>query len=297
MASDDKIALHQSTLSLLSKCGMMAKFYVVDGIKQPPTLPAVVGTAVHDATHANLAHKREFAITMDSDDLWELAGERFDATCDGEAPKLADDEKDDPKAARHEARELARRLAVLHSVKIAGDIDPVELEVQLRCSVAGFDYDLQGTIDVVAEDVLDPNDIAKPGVVVTMLRDTKTSRSQMTKEDVRDSVQLAMYTLLWKAHTGQHVRRVALDVLQKTKNGAAYSLEDDATLNFQPLLLRIEAAAKVLDTGAFMPVDPSGPSGWVCQPRFCGYYDRCPFGRRARTAHYVPDFETGEATT
>lgn len=41
---------------------------------------------------------------------------------------------------------------------------------------------------------------------------------------------------------------------------------------------RIGAVAKAIALGAFVPASPSGPSGWVCTPKYCMRWNECRFG-------------------
>lgn len=41
---------------------------------------------------------------------------------------------------------------------------------------------------------------------------------------------------------------------------------------------RIGAVAKAIALGAYVPASPSGPSGWVCSPKYCMRWSQCRFG-------------------
>ena len=73
---------------------------------------------------------------------------------------------------------------------------------------------------------------------------------------------------------------VWFDSLVKTKTPKAVSMSSTRTDDdFKSLLLRMERACMAIQSGIFIPADPSD---WICSPRWCGYYDGCPFGRRKR---------------
>jgi hypothetical protein len=51
--------------------------------------------------------------------------------------------------------------------------------------------------------------------------------------------------------------------------------------DFEPFMRKVEAAMRVIETGAFMPADPAAPAspcGW------CGYRKVCRFMKRPVTA-------------
>jgi len=263
------LEIHQSTMSLMSKCPQAVEHYL-NGLKRPPLVVLLMGTVTHRVGEANLGHKMEHGELLGDADVMDLAASIFRDEWDGGEPLLTEEERQLGKSrVKGATKDACVNLGLMHSKRIAPSIEPVALERAMTLLVDGERYRLVGTLDVEEED---------------RIRDLKTSVSRMTIDDARDSVQLDMYAFMLERLTGKRVSRVCLDVLQKAVIPKPYTLDVAAPSDFEPLLMRIERTAKVIESGAFMPVDPSGPSGWICSERFCGYFDDCVFGRRRRKA-------------
>ena len=83
---------------------------------------------------------------------------------------------------------------------------------------------------------------------------------------------------------GQAPAPVHLDHLVKKKGGVTHELRSAIKTenDFVALKERLRRAEDVVRKGAFYPTDPGN---WACSERFCGYYNRCPFGSKGRTVH------------
>jgi hypothetical protein len=137
--------------------------------------------------------------------------------------------------------------------------------------VPAHDLLLVGTLDV------------REAGVQGAVRDLKTKGRKPVLEDAAASHQLDMYALLVAANHGAKPREVALDVLVGGKRGvSASTLRCDAAASFDPLLFYVERVARMIRAGVFVPVDATGPSGWKCSEKWCGFYDECPMGRARR---------------
>ncbi len=82
----------------------------------------------------------------------------------------------------------------------------------------------------------------------------------------------------------RHPNTTTIEPLQTTKKEEAYDILEEKAFRLH----------KMLQSGSFYPVDPSGPNGWVCQEKYCGAWRAgwnrsdgfagCPFGQRAQVA-------------
>lgn len=270
MTTEKKPTLHQSNFATLSKCGMQYYFGTVQKIRIPPGVALVRGTSVHASVRHDLAEKRERGTLLSLDAVKDFAAEALDNTWLGEEPQLNEEERQaGAKAIKARAKETVIALSVLHHVDVAPKITPVHLEREFRVVLDGFPFDLGGTIDLQEPDAL---------------RDTKTAGKTPALDAADKSVQLTTYSLAAKALDGKAPGTVALDYLVDTKVPKAVTLTSTRTDDdHRRLLLRVEHAARVIQSGAFMPTDSSLPGVWWCSSTFCGFWqDICPFGRRNR---------------
>jgi len=167
-------------------------------------------------------------------------------------------------------------MSTAHALNIAPLIEPVAVERRITLQIPGIKYDVSGQLDV-----------QEP----LRVRDSKTSAKTKGQEDVERSVQLQLYTMLVETADGVRPTEACLDVMVKpTTTGIVKTqvLTAPTPTDHAPVLMRLSAAARVLEAGAFMPVDPTGPGAWVCSERFCGFYHRCPYGARARVVIPAP---------
>jgi len=260
-----KPAIHHSMLSMLSKCGEMARHRYVDGRKSPPGVAMIVGTAVHKAAELDLVRKMETGTGAPREEVMQAAAEALDATWSAEEPLMDDDERGrGVPIVKAEAKDQAVVLSALHSDEVTPKLQPIAVERKMRLVLDGFPFDLEGAIDVEEEHTI---------------RDRKTASKSPSGNEADGHVQLGMYAMMREMIDGKPVKTLALDYLVKLKTPKAVTVTAPAPTSHEATLRRIEAAAKVFETGAFYPVDPTGPSGWVCSEKWCGYFDICAFGR------------------
>jgi len=264
---------------------MQAYFRYVLGIRKPPRAVMIRGTAAHRANEATLDSKMRTGALLEDEEVAQVASDALDAEWLGQEPQLDEDEKalgaDKVKAA---TKSDAISAACAYNRYLAPAINPVRLEhfVELECG--GFPFDIVGRLDV-EEDRPQPASTDGAPRTLRIIRDGKTSGKAIKAESAERSVQLHFYTFC-KETTGTPIDRVAFDVMQVGKRATnVYPLEVDAPHDHGALVERIERAADVFEKGAFYPVDPTGPSGWVCSEKWCGYFHDCPFGARARTTN------------
>lgn len=263
---ENKPTIHQSALTM--KCGMQVYYRHIEGIKVPPGIAAISGTALHGSVYKDLKSKLDTGKPLNDSEIPDAAGDAFEEAISERGVLWSEDDRDEGiDAVRAKAKDLARAMGLAHHRALQPNIDPYHLEKYVRVDTGDFSHDLAGTLDVVAH-----------GVGGWCVRDTKSSKSKMYIDNIHNSVQLDMYTVMAETVFGP-VSSVALDVVQKTKVPKAYSIESPAPRDHSSLQLRISAMAKMLEAGVFVPVDPGGPAGWVCTAKFCGYFDRCPHGR------------------
>lgn len=279
-----KPALHSSMLGMLSKCGEQARLRYVEGRKGRPSVPMIVGTAVHRASDLALSRKVAGQELPSVEEVRDAAGDAFertwrgddaihntdapDGSFDGEDVLLSEDERDRGLTlVRAEAKDDAVRLAQVHREVLAPRLQPIAVERRMRLVLDGFPFDIEGTIDVQE---------------VGTIRDLKNVARSPSGDEANGHVQLDLYALACEAIDGKPLRRVALDFLVKLKTPKHVESIAPAPRDHTPILRRLERAAHVFEKQAFYPADPTGPSGWVCTSKFCPWFDHCDFGRKRK---------------
>ena len=267
-----KPRLHQSGLNMLSRCGMQYFYRYVEKIIARPAVVMIEGTAVHDVIHEDLAFKRDRNELLPDEHIKDLAAERLRINWLAEEPRLDEEEaKLGERNVKGMAIDRTVKLASLHHTRLAPVIRPLHLERIFVLELEGYPVDLGGMIDIQE--------------VNATIRDSKTTSKTPTQAIADDSVQIDMYhyaaTELAKEYNEPPPTRIFLDFMVGQKKGCyqeSFETFRDETDHLR-LFERIEAACRVIDAGAFMPVDADH---WVCSKKWCGYFDKCPFGARRR---------------
>jgi hypothetical protein len=269
-----KPKLHWSQISQLCRCGIQYEFRYVKEIIRPPAIALIVGSATHVSIEKNLKHKLETKGTLLSDaEVRQIAADEINTRWEKDGADLSSLDEDEvgkgEKAVRGGAVDTAVSLASLHHHELAPGINPVHLERVWDLEIAGFPVDLRGTIDVQEE---------------SRIRDTKTAKRSPPEGTADKSEQLTMYAMATHI-LDKKIPELQLDNLVKTKVPKVViqktmRTEDD----FAPLLARIAAASKAIESGIFMPC---APDHWCCSPKWCGYYGMCPMVK-ARKQIAVP---------
>ncbi len=268
-ATPKKPALSPSRLDMLARCGMQYFFRYVEGLRVPPGVAMVQGTAVHRAVVQDLRHKRDHGELLTLSAVEDCAADALENTWLGEEPALDEEERAIGKSVvKARAKDDAIYLAALHHRELAPSIIPVHLEREFRLDLTNFPFDLVGVMDVQEPDTI---------------RDVKVSGRAPDLEAAEISVQLTTYALAAQVLDGRAPAAVTLDYLVHPKGKIPYQEVLTSTRgndDFHRLLKRVEAAAHVIQSGAFMPCTPDA---WYCSSRWCGFYsDTCAFGRRQR---------------
>jgi len=264
-----KPRLHWSQISMLCRCGVQFDFRYNKKIVRPPAIALIVGSATHKSIELNLKNKLNNKTLLEDAAVKEIAAADVNQRWDSEGCDLSsmdDDEKGKgEKFLRGEAVDMAVSLASLHHRELAPGIEPTHLERTWDVAIDGFPVDLSGTIDIQENG---------------RIRDTKTSKASPPKDKAEKDEQLTMYCMASKVLDGT-IPALAMDFLVKTKVPKVvvqHTTREQA--DFEPLLARIAAASKCIESGIFLPCPPDS---WVCSPRWCGYHSTCPYVRGKKT--------------
>lgn len=251
--------LSATQLAMLQRCGMQYDFRYVQGIKVPPGVQLVIGKGTHAAVEKDLRSKLEWDSLLPDDEIADLAADVTRRAWADEEPVLVDGDPDQGGAV-----DTAVALAQVHHRELAPAIEPVALERGFVLELPDFPFDLMGYVDVEE---------------AGRIRDTKTSAKSPPADAADKSDQLTLYHLDATVRGAPH-KTVALDYLVKTKVAKAITLESTRTpADHARLLRRVEAAAKVIETGAFTP---AAPDSWCCSAKWCGYWSRCDYGAKQK---------------
>lgn len=278
MSETKKKHLSATQLGMIEKCGVQYQFRYLDKVvAKPPGASLHVGRGVHHAVEQDLREKIADAVLLPDEEIAELA--RAGTLASIEESGLSLEKHDSIAAEKGAAVDKAVRLAELHHVELAPALNPVHVERKFRVELQGYPYDLVGVIDVEEEHEWTDGDA---GGTVSVVRDTKTAAKSPNKNAADVSEQLTMYAAGKLAVDGALPAKLVLDHLVDNKTPVIRTLETTRDMeDVQMLLRRVERAAEVIESGAFMPANPA--TDWYCSQKWCGYFDQCPFARAPKS--------------
>jgi hypothetical protein len=240
---------------MFRRCGLQWLYRYGEGIKTPPGVALIVGSGTHEAIDADLSSKLKTGELLPAEAVADAARDATSKRWDEDQPVADEDALD-----RGQAIDQAVLLASAYHEDTAPSITPVHVERPFVLTAPGLE--ISGRIDVQTAHAV---------------HDTKTAAKAPGKSDIR-TPQLALYSAAVKALDGVSLDTVRLDVITKTKVPRVVSVEAHVNDADRAASLALAgSAAQGIEAGIFAPADPTS---WVCTPKFCGYWERCPHGAR-----------------
>lgn len=268
-----------SQLGRYRRCGYQDFLYLTKG-PRPPGIAQLQGAATHDVAAGSMRRKRDTGVAFTPDEARDIAAGHIDALVLKGGVRLTDEEHEEGEArVLGRAKDFAIAASGAHADAIAPKIDPevVEAEIVSPGPVIEGKY-LVGRLDLADRQ--------------NVVRDLKSTASKATVgARVADtSPQLTVYAALFEMWKGELPMAVALDavIVGPERKDGSRNVDTATTLsvrNREDIVLVYEQMSTLVrgrDAGIFMPVDASGPQGWVCSKKWCGYTDICKFYRKER---------------
>lgn len=252
--------LSPSQIDMICRCGEMYRRAYIEKDRCPPGIAQARGTAVHQAAAVNFRQKIKTGVDLPVEDFKGIAAESFDAEIAGGVS--VGPEVGNVSTAIGDEKDLVVDMAELHARDQAPDYQPVFVEQEFRIELPGK-FDALGIIDM-ADD--------RKRVV-----DLKTSKRKKRQSEADASTQLTQYAAGHVQLTGELPSESRLDVIVGTKTTVSRQVlaSQRGTADFNALANRINAVARAIETGTYLPVEPGN---WVCSPQYCGFFNNgCPY--------------------
>lgn len=246
-------ALPQGTFShsqyaAYKRCPTQYEFRYVQGLKSPPGVALVKGTAVHAGTeliHRSLIADKKLPLPGL---VLEAVGSSFDD--EAKAVESWDDTRADL------VRDEAQRLALLYLNQAGPHLRPTHAEEGFAKRV--------GIVPMVG--FIDLRELSDEGALV--IADTKSSSAKWSAHDVATDVQLTLYALVAGAH---HVR---IDNLVTLKSGPVYH-RLPSTREPQAKRVYVEDLEETVDLVRRGIFPKTSIDNWACSEKWCGHWRRC----------------------
>lgn len=252
------------------RCGEQYRRARILGERVPPGIALHKGRVVHAVAEHNFRGKLETMHDAPLDDLLDLAGTQLRAGIAADGLGLSEDEH--ARGASRvvaEAVESTYRLTRLLRLKVAPTITPALVEEKIELDVPDLGVTLVGKLDLA--------DTSK------VIHDFKTSGRAPKPADAHESDQLTIYSVLYKALTGERALGLKLDVLVDARASTSHHerYTHRTPRDEEVLVARLRAFTAGVRAGVFLPPPPGH---WACGPRYCGFWSTCPFVNSERLA-------------
>lgn len=249
------------------RCGEQYRRRYVKKEVIPPGIAQLKGTSVHKGAEHNFVQKKESRLDLKPETVVEVAVATFKDTVKHEGLLLSEEEESVGKEkVVGEAIDTTVKLSELFMDQVAPKYQPTEIEESQLIELPNSSHNLKGVIDLKIEQ----------GNVV----DIKTSSKSWTQEKADKDAQFTFYSMLDKAKTGEDPKPLIIENLVSTKQPKVLTFETTRSMDdYEPLIHRINAVVDGINKG-FYPPAPS--DSWVCDRRYCGYFDSCDYVNNKR---------------
>ena len=251
---------------MLYRCGYKFSRVVIEGEREPATIPLVVGTATHATVARNLNNTIEKGSLLTKEAVQDHARDDFIKEWLSGAVVLNEEEKGQGlQKTKDKAQDMAVGLVTAHHYELAPHIKAKQVERKWVLNANDYEYDLAGTIDI--DEGID-------------IRDTKTCKTNLGQRIVDTSEQYTFYALAKYMIDGKLPEYVHQDnIVKPTARRDAYCATYKSTRtkdDFQVVMRRFDQATKIIKAGIYAPANPID---WWCSPEFCGFAANgsCPF--------------------
>jgi hypothetical protein len=267
--SEERPYVSYSQLALFERCGEAFRRRYIEREKIPPGVAAIRGRAVHGAAELNHRQKIASGVDLPLGDLVDAAATAFDASRAEGGVLLTPEEASIGEAnVLGRAKDRAVKLTGLYAHSVAPTIQPALVEERVRIMLPDAPVDLLGILDVATVD--------------RRVKDLKTAARSKTQAEADQSLQLSLYGLAYRAHTGQDAAGLDMEVLVDTSPPKHQRLSTTRRRSdYLVLVARLNAFLRARDAGIFPPAELSS---WGCNERWCGYWRSCVYVNRERRA-------------
>lgn len=261
-----KPQLHQSHLAQLYRCGYKFSRVVIEGEREPATIPLIVGSSTHATVARNLNNSIEKGSLLTKEAVQDHAKDDFIKEWQ-ESPVVLNVEEASQgiQKTKDMAQDQAIQLVTAHHYELAPKIKPVQVERKWVLNAKDYEYDLAGMIDI--DEGID-------------IRDTKTCKTNLGQNIVDNSEQYSFYALAKYMIDGKLPEFVHQDnIIKPTKTRDAYCATYKSTRtkdDFIVVMKRFDQATKIIKAGIYTPANPTD---WACSKNFCGFAadGSCPY--------------------
>lgn len=254
-APKDVTHLSFSSVSTFLRCPRQWAYSYLEGLRRPPGVALIKGSAVDKAAAHNFRQKIDSHEDLPKNDVLEVAEDAFrqDVDRNGGVTEIVWDGTNQAKAI-----DSTISLTSIHMTMHAPYIQPVTVQEELRRQLPGG-RDFLGFIDYVKDD--------------GTIGDVKTGNRRMGQDAADSDLQPSAYGYLKGEPIAFEFARLIDTGTRRYEEVVETGRDERAIHWFEGL---VEDVSLAIDAKAY----PPNPNGWHCSPKFCGYWQRCMVEQR-----------------
>ncbi len=245
-------------------CGEAYRLQYIEGIKQPPNVLMIKGSAFHKAAETNNLQKKKTKKDLSVDELKEIASNDLDSRFQNEISYKKDEleNKDKAKGKAKDSLMGAVDQLAIHTK----DVMPIETEAEYNIEIPGIDKPLKAIIDCITDD--------------NRVIDYKVTGKPKTQLETNVDIQLMAYSLIHRVHFEtfpqvefhNYVTKHTKTKGHETVFNELSTYHDENSIT--PLINTLKVVSESIQKGIFLP---AAKGSWQCSPTACSHYHSCKY--------------------
>jgi hypothetical protein len=261
MSIPEKPHISNTQLDMYARCPAQWEFRYAKEMRIPPGIALLIGTGYDRGAEANCRQKIESRVDLPARDIVDASVAAFEAETAGGYLLTNEEANVGPAKVLGEAKDKLVQLAELHAAEVAPDYQPVAVQHRQLIVFPSASHDLLTVTDLRDDQ--------------RRVTDFKTAAKSKPAGSIHFDLQLTIYAAAYTIDMGEMPSEVRQDVAVKTKTPKRQVLRSQRTVaDFQALVHRVNAILSSIRAGSF---PPCSPGSWNCSPKWCGYWDMCPY--------------------
>ena len=255
--------ISSSQLNMIIRCPQQYYYRYVMKLKEPPGGALVQGRAYHKMTERNYAQKIASHQDIKTSDLKDIFANEYEVATGSEEIAWKDN------AERGKLKDEGVTYAELFGKEIAPGVTPARVEdrAEVEISYITKKGEKENVILVAVFDLVDTE---------IRIIDQKLKAKSPNQNELDRDVQMGIYSMFYRVKYREPEKCLVWDTIVKNKQPVykrVISVRGDNEVQW----LRQKLIAPAIDMIAH-EIFPANPNGWHCDPKYCGYYERCRKG-------------------
>jgi CRISPR/Cas system-associated exonuclease Cas4 (RecB family) len=243
--------ISHSQIGMFLRCPKQYEFRYLQDIVAPPSGALVLGKSGHNALAYNFEQKIESHKDLKPKEIVEFFANDYDTAVKNEEPVFDGESKEELKDS---GVKILKKYPKEHGYKI----QPVAVEKEFNVKFKNAEFGFKGFIDLVTDECV--------------IKDHKFSKRNPNQADIDDALQACAYYLGYRTLFNADPAGFDFDYLitKKEPEIKTYPTKrnDEDIAEYLELVRNV---ANAIRAGNFY----KNTSGWHCNQKFCGYFDKC----------------------